>query len=309
MALNFSYWKGTNGNDYYNSFPAFSVTYGLKGDDRFDIFTAGQYQVLAGGAGNDTYNVYGSAVIYDLTGSDSIFLWNAISSNSSVATIDHGKHAVLFDYTTGNSVFLIDIKSNAYWDDTGYLLDTSMNLGVFLSNIDNISIYRGDFRWEDLDDLGFMALNTNDVNAAITAALTTEAYTQLIGDVEQIALLYEAALGREPDKGGLNFWVDVFENGQTIDQLSSAFLASNEFKQNFGNPAAMSVQQFIDTMYLNVLDRIADAGGRSFWIDQVNHGASYSDILTYFSTSAENYDQADYLATLHESQPGYWDWA
>ncbi len=117
----------------------------------------------------------------------------------------------------------------------------------------------------------------------------------------RVARLYEAALDRLPDQGGLNFWIDAVQGGQPLSALASGFLASPEFQARFGG-ATGDNGAFVDQLYQNVLGRAGEAGGRKFWVDSLNNGASRADVLVGFSESAEN--KAGTAALV---QDGIWD--
>lgn len=119
--------------------------------------------------------------------------------------------------------------------------------------------------------------------------------------VERIALLYEAALDRVPDIGGLNYWV---EESYTLDveDVAERFLDSDEFQQRFD---VSSNGEFIDQLYLNVLDRNADAGGEAFWQGQMAAGMSQGEVLSRFADSDENVANATWLAGLERTDDGW----
>ena len=118
----------------------------------------------------------------------------------------------------------------------------------------------------------------------------------------KVARLYEAALDRLPDQGGLNFWTKAVQNGEPLTGLANGFLASPEFQARFGG-AALDNGAFVDRLYLNVLGRAGEAEGRAFWVNSLNSGAaSKAEVLVAFSESAEN--QAGTAALL---QNGIWD--
>ena len=48
---------------------------------------------------------------------------------------------------------------------------------------------------------------------------------------EFVRTLYNSILGREPEQGGLDFWVNELKNGQSRDWVISCFLESDEFKE------------------------------------------------------------------------------
>ena len=76
----------------------------------------------------------------------------------------------------------------------------------------------------------------------------------------RVVRLYEAALDRVPDQGGLNFWIDAIQHGQSLTALAQGFIASSEFESRFGGASA-SNGAFVDQLYLNVLGRAAEQGG------------------------------------------------
>ncbi|HCA03654.1 MAG TPA: hypothetical protein DEO68_16135 [Halomonas campaniensis] len=120
--------------------------------------------------------------------------------------------------------------------------------------------------------------------------------------IENIALIYEAALNRQPDEAGLNYWIDVAMQGQSTIDISGFFIQSDEFLTNFGAP---SNNDFIDRMYLNVLDRNADAAGKTYWLDQMATGLTQAEVLNYFAVSQENIDNAAWLSGLAETDSGW----
>ncbi|CAA9260673.1 MAG: Alkaline phosphatase [uncultured Acetobacteraceae bacterium] len=116
----------------------------------------------------------------------------------------------------------------------------------------------------------------------------------------RVAHLYEAALDRLPDQGGLNFWIDAVQDGRPLSELARGFLGSGEFRARFGDMADNGA--FVDRLYQNVLGRAGEAEGRKFWIDSMNNGAGRADVLVSFSESAEN--KAGTAALV---QAGIWD--
>ncbi len=126
-------------------------------------------------------------------------------------------------------------------------------------------------------------------------------------EVIDIALLYEAGLGRQYDDAGLNYWIDTYEY-MPIDVIAYNFLVSEEFTIEFGPAYAIETEYFIDAMYDNVLGRDPDPAGFNFWVNLLDSGASdRDDVLIAFSQSQENYSQSPYVYELHEVAPGFWD--
>ncbi|PZW48015.1 putative repeat protein (TIGR01451 family)/fimbrial isopeptide formation D2 family protein [Humitalea rosea] len=105
------------------------------------------------------------------------------------------------------------------------------------------------------------------------------------GAPAEVVRLYQAALGRDADQGGLNYWIEAVEHGTPLASLASSFLGSSEFATRFGTPDNAG---FVDQLYQNVLGRAGDAGGVAFWTGVLNSGGSRADLLVQFSESPEN---------------------
>lgn len=102
----------------------------------------------------------------------------------------------------------------------------------------------------------------------------------------QVARLYQAALGRQPDTGGLSYWAGQIARGTPLADLAQGFLNSAEFQTRFGaNP---SDAQFVAGLYRNVLGREPDAGGQAYWTGLLGQGTGRAAVLVGLSESAEN---------------------
>lgn len=115
------------------------------------------------------------------------------------------------------------------------------------------------------------------------------------GDVER---LYRAVFGRPPDPVGFDFWVIKRIEGMPLERVADFFIDSPEFRERFGEPGAAG---FVDQLYLNVLGRTPDAGGRSFWLEQLADGMERRRVVVLFSESPEFVDLTGTVA------PGYAD--
>ncbi len=123
-------------------------------------------------------------------------------------------------------------------------------------------------------------------------------------DALAIARLYNAAFDRLPDEGGLNYWIDEWEDGVSMLTISNHFYHSNEFSESFGH---LNNVEYIDLLYLNVLDRNADDAGLIYWVDQLQDGMARGEVLARFSDSVENIDNTEImLSSLHYAGHGEW---
>ena len=107
------------------------------------------------------------------------------------------------------------------------------------------------------------------------------------GTAGQVYRLYQAAFARTPDTGGLKHNVGLVDGGLSLQQMSSAFLASAEFQQKYGSDPTDSA--YINALYRNVLGRDADPAGLSGWQGRLNDGSwTRTTLLIGFSESPEN---------------------
>ncbi len=122
----------------------------------------------------------------------------------------------------------------------------------------------------------------NDIKA------TFDQVTGLHDATGQMFRLYNAAFARFPDADGLKYWIGNFSSGKDDSRaVSSSFLASEEFKQRYGDN--VSNESYVKNLYLNVLNRELDQGGYDYWVGNLNNGIEERhEVLLGFSESAEN---------------------
>jgi serralysin len=130
---------------------------------------------------------------------------------------------------------------------------------------------------------------------------TTIAATNSI--YEQVALLYQGALGRTPDAVGLAGWDKIAVNLPAQAQalgvyglsdasanyngslsIAAGFTQSSEFINKYG---ALNDDQFVTQLYSNILDRSPDTAGFNGWQSQLVSGASREHVLVGFAESEE----------------------
>lgn len=136
-------------------------------------------------------------------------------------------------------------------------------------------------------DAGGLAFWSNQLRAGVNPGGLVEfmvAQPEFSDSVAPVVRLYRAHFRRSPDFGGLQFWAGQFRDGMSLNAISSEFARSDEFARTYGS---LSDSDFIDLVYRNVLDRGPDAGGRAFWLDQLNRGLSRGALMTEFSESPE----------------------
>ena len=106
------------------------------------------------------------------------------------------------------------------------------------------------------------------------------------GNAGQVYRLYKAALDRTPDNGGLAYWINLADSGVALTSIATEFSGGPEFRQRYGS---LGNHQFIDQLYLNVLDRSGEPSGVAYWRSVIdNNQQTREQILTGFSESSEN---------------------
>jgi len=332
---------GTGGPDALTG-AADTIVYGLPGEDVLRSIGGGaDYQVLAGGADNDTYRVGAGhyVAIRDVSGVDRLEIEGvSIGSNDDVffGFID-GRHFAVVNDSTDTEVYLLDYATSSI--ETVVLEGDVRTLDGLVALAPTLEGFVGSPTWEEVRALGLEDVPTTEVvNQTIAAAAAREQELEAPfgqgltpAEAQVVALLYEGALDRDGDidTPGLNFWIDRREgpvetdDGRTLpqlseDQLALFFLAAPEFEANFGEaldpsqPDYLSNGAFIETLYNNLLNRASDGPGFEFWLGQLERPVfDRNDILLSFVTSEENIRAGDlgFVETLAEVEPGDWGFA
>lgn len=117
-------------------------------------------------------------------------------------------------------------------------------------------------------------------------------------DNTYVEALYEHALGRQADAGGLQTWTNALSSRSlSRTDLDHVFTSSSEFQvQN----APQSNKAFVDDLYMHALGRAADAGGEQSWLHALSHGATRADVAVAIIESPEAHS---YLAP--QMDPGW----
>lgn len=105
------------------------------------------------------------------------------------------------------------------------------------------------------------------------------------GEAGQAYRLYRAALDRAPEPAGLGYHMRDLDNGVYIATVAAHFIESPEFKAAYGG---LTDEQFVNRLYLNVLDRAGEPDGVAYHVRALQAGATRADVLVGFSESPEN---------------------
>jgi len=121
-----------------------------------------------------------------------------------------------------------------------------------------------------------------------------------------IAQLYQAALGRQPDKSGLDYYVSNFQTGQSLGDFANGFLNSPEFTSKFGNINSISKTTYITELYQNVLGRSPVQSEVDYYVNALASGDTNTGLLQHFAASPENATKTTYLNNMHQNTDGTW---
>jgi autotransporter passenger strand-loop-strand repeat protein len=86
----------------------------------------------------------------------------------------------------------------------------------------------------------------------------------------EIYSLFQTAYTRAPTEAEFRLCVSKHDQGASVSQIASAFIDTQEFSDKFG--ANLSNNDFVISLYKNVLGRQPDFSGMKFWLDNLNSG-------------------------------------
>ncbi len=105
------------------------------------------------------------------------------------------------------------------------------------------------------------------------------------GEIER---LYVALLDRAPEEEGLEYWVGRRADGMALTEMVAFFRTSPEFQQTFGTQVNATTEEWVEFMYVEVLERPSEQSGKDFWVERVESGdATKEDLIVFFADSVE----------------------
>ncbi len=197
--------------------------------------------------------------------------------------------------------------------DETFIGDSDINIVVF-------SDFRANYTLTETDT-GWLISSTTDGNDTInnverlqftdlSLALDTDAANSAGG----IYRLYKAALDRDPDLGGLGYWIAQADAGtKDAVQMATDFTYADEFKTLYGVQTVDNymtgedITALVTQIYENVLNRAPDLGGRDYYAGQITtKSKTVGQVLAEISDSAENkLAVADLIGTGIEYTPWF----
>lgn len=265
----------------------------IIGNDGDNVLTTGlgENDSLTGGDGVDTFVISkatGSTVISDTPGeADTIDLRTFLDgADPSTLTVSGNGTSLLLLNSSGGTIEVTEFfpsegsKSVEYFELGEGPVDFSE-----ASSASAVSRLLGGAVNELVDD------DNNYWNASI---LTAKGNTISAAEA-QLYRTYSGALGRTPDQGGYDWWLNEINQGRRdLNQMAADFIWSTEFLGFFGAPDGNSIpnDEFVNHMYVNVFGREPDQGGFDFWFAELESGArTQARVLVDMTQSNEYVEQ------------------
>lgn len=114
---------------------------------------------------------------------------------------------------------------------------------------------------------------------------------------ESLQKLYVAYFNRPADPGGLAYWENALTAGATtVDAISASFASSAEYKAAY---EGKTPEQVVDTVYMNLFGRGAEAGGLLFWGQALRTGkVTVANVVTSVAAGAQGTDAEAFAAKV-----------
>ncbi len=168
----------------------------------------------------------------------------------------------------------------------------------------------------------------NQLNSGVTGAdvakmfIYSDEFNQAaLSDEEFVTSLYEVFMGREPDNGGFEYWVNQLESGTSRDSIVDGFVNSNEWAnvcflagiESGGSGEVTVVKEptaenisFTNRLYETCLGRDADQEGLDFWAGELaNKKMTGTEVAYGFFFSEQfinkNLSDKDFVNTLYST--------
>ena len=112
-----------------------------------------------------------------------------------------------------------------------------------------------------------------------------------------VEILYREVLLRESDPNGLKFYVQMLEEGMTIDDVKKLLMKSDEYQNRFVEIGISSIDELnpetiktVDDLYLEILDRSADNNGILYYGFLLETGKFTTDDIRQSLMDSAEYD-------------------
>lgn len=117
---------------------------------------------------------------------------------------------------------------------------------------------------------------------------------------QQVQSLYIGYYGRAGDPDGLAYWIHQVENGMPLAAVAASFSVQVESKAKYAFlNGGSDASAFIDQIYANLFNRAPDAGGKAYWLDNLNKAKGNSEAISTFILSVIGGAQSNDLSVIN----------
>lgn len=242
----------------------------------------------AGGEDNNTYYLDGGYNTLHLTGNNH---YVGTRGGQNLIVVGGGE-SLYVDNGTGSEVLKIETTMNDIvlenWDFNQDVLQFGgkVNLSdvrvVYDQGMTEYNVFIQDALVAVLDaDDGNLPVfdpdsRTFQGTAVVPFALNSESATPFV------ASLYSAAFDRAPDADGAAFWESAVNEGADRKGIVESFFSSSEYSN-----LHVTNDSFVIGLYRDVLGRSADVAGGSYWVNELESGATRASVVQSFVNSTE----------------------
>jgi hypothetical protein len=100
---------------------------------------------------------------------------------------------------------------------------------------------------------------------------------------QQVESLYAGYFGRGGDPAGQSYWVGQVTAGTlTLGQLAASFSVQAESTAKYSylaNPGTGDPGAFVDQVYQNMFNHVADAAGKAYWVQQLTEAGGKPEVV------------------------------
>lgn len=312
---------GTTGNDTLVGSSAAEIISASDGDDF--IIGSGGGDTLYGGKGSDTvvydgaYGDYTITSIYD--GKTSDYAYSEVVNDATPGVIDRIDADVEYIRFTDQTISTTSgqpiATANATAENDYASFDVAYGYFDGSGGIDSLTIadQRSAYTLAATDGQWLLSENTSGLSADLlnverlsfsdaSIALDIDGANSAGG----IYRLYQATFDRTPDLGGLGYWIDKADDGESAVRMAEGFTWSQEFQQMYGVTTTdnyltnADLASVVTKLYQFALNRNPDADGLNFYVGLIaSHERTVGRVLAELSDSPENY-----AATIGQIEEG-----
>ncbi|MEO0862878.1 MAG: DUF4214 domain-containing protein, partial [Pseudomonadota bacterium] len=251
--------------------------------------------MIIGTSGDDMILADGRAEAFDDVAAQLFRLYQATLGRDPDMVGFHSWHGKLTEgEVTLGDLAAIFVSSNEFNNRFGNVSDNGFVTLLYQNVLNRSPDATGLARWTELLETNTLtraevverfSKSGEFVSATETDALDYGFAALQASFTDDVFRLYQATLGRNPDKMGFESWTEKLALGLDFEDAIGGFVASREFLRKYGETDDAG---FITLLYNNVLDRAPDAASGQIWVNRLqNEGWDREDVVAAMAQSRE----------------------